>query len=141
MATTDKIFSLELTTQENTLVPLVIQMIEHRDKSKVFSNAEIRKVLKAFGHTVADSTIRRLVNYIRNSGKVELLIANQDGYFVANNIDDIRTWIAMHRGKIKAMGETLNSIETQFDKNMGRLHHGSSGLMGQLSIFDFDNDM
>ena len=43
--------------------------------------------------------------------------------------------------KITAMEETLNSIEAQFEKNMNRLHQGGSGLMGQLSIFDFDNDM
>lgn len=133
---------LDLNTHEkNILLPLVVQIMEHRDtKEKVFSNGKIRNVLKEFGEDISDAQIRKLVFNIRNNGIIELLIANQDGYFVSNNIDDIRAWIARHKGKISAMTKTLESIESQFENNMNRLNQGSSGLMGQLSIFDMADD-
>lgn len=133
---------MDLNTHEkNILLPLVVQIMEHRDtKEKVFSNGKIRNVLKEFGEDISDAQIRKLVFNIRNNGIIDLLIANQDGYFVSNNIDDIRAWIARHKGKISAMTKTLESIESQFENNMNRLSQGSSGLMGQLSIFDFSED-
>lgn len=129
---------LDLTVHEkDVLLPLVIQVMEHRDsKQKVFSNSQIRKILKEMGHEITDSQIRKLIFNIRNNGLIELLIANHDGYFISNNIGDIRYWISRQRGIILAMEKTLHSIEKQFDRNMNRLSNGDSGLMGQLSIFD-----
>jgi hypothetical protein len=123
--------------EKNVLLPLVVQILQHREtKDKVFSNSKIRNVLKEFGEDISDAQIRKLVFNIRNNGIIELLIANQDGYFVANNIEDIRSWINRHKGKMASMQKTLESIESQFERNMSNLHNGESGLIGQLSIFD-----
>lgn len=123
--------------EKNVLLPLVVQILQHREtKDKVFSNSKIRNVLKEFGEDISDAQIRKLVFNIRNNGIIELLIANQDGYFVANNIEDIRSWINRHKGKMASMQKTLESIESQFERNMENLHNGESGLIGQLSIFD-----
>jgi hypothetical protein len=133
---------LELTPHESeVLLPLVVQILQHREtKEKVFSNTKIRNVLKEFGEDISDGQIRKLVFNIRNNSIIELLIANHNGYFVANNIGDIRQWINTHKGKIVAMGKTLDSIEAQFERNVSTLKDGNSGLIGQLSIFDFVND-
>jgi hypothetical protein len=123
--------------EKNVLLPLVVQILQHREtKDKVFSNSKIRNVLKEFGEDISDAQIRKLVFNIRNNGIIELLIANQDGYFVANNIEDIRSWINRHKGKMASMQKTLESIESQFESNMSNLINGESGLIGQLSIFD-----
>jgi hypothetical protein len=123
--------------EKNVLLPLVVQILQHREtKDKVFSNSKIRNVLREFGEDISDAQIRKLVFNIRNNGIIELLIANQDGYFVANNIEDIRSWINRHKGKMASMQKTLESIESQFESNMSNLINGESGLIGQLSIFD-----
>ena len=132
---------LDLTPHEkNVLLPLVVKALQHREtKFNGFSNTEIRNVLKDLGEHTSDGQIRKLIYNIRNNGIIELLIANnQDGYFIANNIQDIRNWIGGHKSKMASMQKTLESIESQFESNMSNLINGESGLIGQLCIFDLE---
>jgi hypothetical protein len=125
--------------EQNVLLPLVLNMLEHRKhKDKVFSNTKIRKVLKEFGEDIGDSQIRKLVFYIRNNDLLDLLIANNDGYYIASNIQDIEKWMEMQKGKISAMYESLAAIQRQMTKHKQALiEGGETHMTGQMSIFDF----
>jgi hypothetical protein len=125
--------------EKNVLLPLVLNMLQHRkDKELVFSNTKIRKVLKEFGQDILDSQIRKLVFYIRNNDLLDLLIANNDGYYIATNIQDIEKWLEMQRGKIAAMHESLSAIQRQMTKHKQALiEGGETHMTGQMSIFDF----
>lgn len=123
--------------EEEVLFPLVVKILSHRPKDKVFSNTKIRKILKEFGEEIADSQIRKIVFNIRHSGTIPLLIANSEGYYTATNIAEVNAWIDTHRGKIQAMQMTLSNIELQFNEYKEKLIAGDSGgLIGQMSIFD-----
>lgn len=128
----------ELTNHERFVIyPLVVQILSHRGKEKVFSNTKIRKILNEFGEDPADTQIRKIAFNIRKSGDIPLLLANTEGYFVASNIAEVNAWIDTHMGKIEAMKSTLFSIEQQFSQNLDRLKKGEDcGLVGQVSIFD-----
>ena len=128
----------ELTIHEREVIyPLVVGVLSHRGKEKVFSNTKIRKILLEFGEEITDTQIRKIAFNIRKSGDVALLLANNEGYFVASNIQEVNAWIHTHRGKIEAMKSTLESIQNQFDENLDRLKKGEDcGLVGQVSIFD-----
>lgn len=123
--------------EEEVLYPLVVKILSHRPKEKVFSNTKIRKILKEFGEDIVDSQIRKIVFNIRHSGVIPLLIANSEGYFVASNIKEVNAWLDTHKGKIEAMQMTLNSIQNQFELRKDKLKGGGDcGLIGQISIFD-----
>jgi hypothetical protein len=128
----------ELTNHERFVIyPLVVQILSHRAKEKVFSNTKIRKILKEFGEEITDTQIRKIAFNIRKTGDITLLLANNEGYFVASNIEEVHAWIATHKGKIETMKETLSYIENQFDENLHKLKSGEDcGLVGQVSIFD-----
>jgi uncharacterized protein YlzI (FlbEa/FlbD family) len=128
----------ELTNHERQVIyPLVLQILSHRGKEKVFSNTKIRKILLEFGEEISDSQIRKIAFNIRKSGDITLLLANNEGYFVASNIEEVNTWIHTHQGKIEAMKSTLESIQNQFSENINKLKRGEDcGLVGQVSIFD-----
>lgn len=129
----------ELSSHEtNVLLPLVLQMLSHRNtKQKVFSNTKIRKVLKEFGEDITDSQIRKIVFHIRNNGLLQLLIANNEGYFISYNRADIEKWIEMQRGKIETMTMTLRAIEAQLAENVRAMVDGEeSEMKGQMNIFD-----
>lgn len=128
----------ELTNHERFVIyPLVVQILSHRAKEKVFSNTKIRKILKEFGEEITDTQIRKIAFNIRKTGDITLLLANNEGYFVASNIEEVNAWIATHKGKIETMKQTLSYIENQFDENLDRLKNGEDcGLVGQVSIFD-----
>jgi uncharacterized protein YlzI (FlbEa/FlbD family) len=128
----------ELTNHERFVIyPLVVQILSHRGKEKVFSNSKIRKILSEFGEEISDMQIRKIAFNIRQSGDITLLLANNEGYFVASNIEEVNTWIKTHKGKIESMKATLYHIENQFENNLDRLKNGDDcGLVGQVSIFD-----
>jgi len=129
----------ELSTHEKeVLMPLVMQMLSHRNtKQKVFSNTKIRKVLKEFGEDINDSQIRKIVFHIRNNDLINMLIANNEGYFVSYNRADVEKWIQMQEGKISAMESTLFSIKRQLESNVKAMIDGeTTEMQGQMSIYD-----
>lgn len=128
----------QLTNHEKQVIyPLVVQILSHRGKEKVFSNTKIRKILLEFGEEITDSQIRKIAFNIRKSGDITLLLANNEGYFVASNFEEVNVWIDTHKGKIEAMQSTLDSIQKQFAENLDKLQKGEDcGLVGQVSIFD-----
>jgi hypothetical protein len=119
------------------LLPLVVQILNHRDKTKVFSNVKIRSLLAEFGEKIEDVQIRKVVFHIRQRNLIPLLIANSDGYFVATTIQEVETWVQMHSSKVHSMLASLSAIEAQFENEKSLLLNGESSLGGQLSIFDY----
>jgi hypothetical protein len=60
----------ELTNHERFVIyPLVVQILSHRGKEKVFSNSKIRNILSEFGEDISDMQIRKIAFNIRQSGK------------------------------------------------------------------------
>lgn len=129
----------ELTIHEREVIyPLVVGVLSHRGKEKVFSNTKIRKILLEFGEEITDTQIRKIAFNIRKKNDIPLLLANSEGYFVGSNIGEVNAWIAMHKGKIESMKATLSYIEDQFEQNKKLLQSGENcGLVGQTSIYDF----
>lgn len=126
------------TKEKETLIPLLVGLLKHRSgKQSVFSNTKLRQTLSDFGYDVADSDIRRFVFYIRNNDVLELLIANQSGYYLANDTTDVKEWMARQEGKIVAMKQTLASIKRQYTESYNNLADGDDSLLaGQLSFFE-----
>jgi len=127
----------KLNPEEQELMPLVVQILNHRTKKNVFSNPEIRQVLAQFGYEKVEApSIRKIVYNIRQQGLTTLLIANSEGYYKATNIQEVESWLQTHKSKIEAMLSTLESIESQFKVERSKLKDGNSELLGQISIFD-----
>jgi|TARA_R110000822_G_scaffold199841_2_gene337502 hypothetical protein len=125
--------------EKETIIPLLKGLLNHRSgKGFVFSNSKLRNVLVEFGFEVSDSDVRKYIFYIRNNDVLELLIANQNGYYMANDTTDVKEWIARQEGKIEAMNLTLSSIRRQYSKSYTKLANGdeSVSLRGQLDIFE-----
>ena len=132
-------FSQLSSHEQNVLLPLVIGIMSHRnDKEKVFSNTKIRRVLKDFGQDINDMQIRKIVFHIRNNHIIPLLLANNEGYYIGTNIQQVNAWIETQEGKIEAMELTLQNIKEQMSEKMTALVNGEANdLTGQMSIFDF----
>jgi capsule polysaccharide export protein KpsE/RkpR len=113
-------------------------MSHRNDREKVFSNTKIRRVLKDFGQDINDMQIRKIVFHIRNNHIIPLLLANNEGYYIGTNIQQVNSWIETQEGKIEAMKMTLQSIKEQMSEKMTALVNGEANDMtGQMSIFDF----
>jgi len=124
--------------EKQTVIPLLKGLLSHRTgEGFVFSNSKLRNVLIEFGYEVSDSDIRRYIFYIRNNDEIELLIANQNGYYIANDTTDVKAWLARQEGKVSAMLMTLESIKRQYNESYKKLLQGdeSVDLKGQLDIW------
>lgn len=123
--------------EEEIIYPLVVGILSHRAKEKVFSNTKIRKILLEFGEEITDAQIRKIVFHIRRNNDITLLLANAEGYFIGSSIEEVNDWIETHEGKIETMKSTLTKIREQFADCKHKLKNGEDcGLTGQMSIFD-----
>jgi len=127
-------------TEKNVLIPLLKNELKGRIGGKKFiSNEDLVSLLNDEGYEeVYDGTIRKLIFHIRNfEDGFDFLIANSEGYFISNNIEEVTNWINIHREKIQVMRITLDSIEKQLRTNVDKLKKGEkANLGGQLSIWD-----
>jgi len=66
--------------------------------------------------SISDAEIRKIINNIRNQDVVLLLLADTQGYFIADNKKQVLDWIDVHKKKIESMQVTLQSIERQLER-------------------------
>lgn len=126
----------KLTQEEEKLLPLVVKILSHRTKKEVFTNFKIRQTLGELGEDIQDSQIRKIVYNIRQRNLIPLLLANNEGYFRATTLEEVRKWIKTHKSKIIHMESSLESIQWQYEMEKDNLKKGNSELVGQMEIFD-----
>jgi len=91
-------FTNELTEDEKKLVPLVINGFKKYTKENPIKSKEIVSKMNEFlaknnyNIKMTDVRLRKLVNYIRSSGK-QPIMANSNGYYVSYDKDEIRQQI------------------------------------------------
>ncbi len=123
--------------EQEVIYPLVVGILSHRAKEKVFSNTKIRKILLEFGEEINDAQIRKIVFHIRRNNDISLLLANTEGYFIGSSVEEVNDWIETHTARIEAMKSTLTKIKEQFADCKHKLKIGENcRLTGQMSIFD-----
>jgi hypothetical protein len=60
------------------------------------------------GTVVADATMRKIIEYIRQHNLVPKLCSNSKGYFVAANSEEWEEWKKSFQQRIKSMQYTLH---------------------------------
>ena len=76
-----------LSDYEQSLLPLFIQGFTTKlGKKNAITNKQICSRMKAIGHDVNDTRIRKIINHIRNNNLVSVLLASSKGYWVSKDI-------------------------------------------------------
>ena len=103
-----------LSDYEQSLVPLFVQGFYTKvGKANAITNKQICKKMKALGHDVNDTRIRKIVNHIRNKNLVPFLLASSKGYWVSNDRKEIVEWIQSMEGRISSMAVVKNAVKSQ----------------------------
>jgi len=79
------------------------------------TNKTIRKRLKGFKIEIADSRIRKIINHLRITGKISLLLASSKGYYVSSDPSEIKEYIISLEERIGAISGVREAITSQFE--------------------------
>ena len=94
--------------------------MDKQGKHKAVKNWWICKCLKYKGYKITEARARKLINHIRINGMVIGLIATSDGYYIADSIDELNSYISSLQGREDAIKAVRVSLEKQRDIMYGK---------------------
>lgn len=104
--------------EKETVVPVIVDELTFRvGKKRGIKNAELRAFLSEKNIKVAESRIRKLVQYIRVTGLVECLMGTNSGYYISDNKEELDKYVESLHQRANATYFTANQIQYQIDKN------------------------
>jgi hypothetical protein len=74
---------------------------------------EMIKAMTASGYKVNGPRVRKIINYIRMHGLVDRLVANNAGYYVSEDEDELRRYAESLRSRAYAIDAIRERIESQ----------------------------
>lgn len=104
-------FTIELNDKEKVIAERIAVGLRHRiGKKNAITNKQIRLKLSAEGHRLADATIRKMVQYIRQHGIVKRVCSTSNGYFVAETDEELNNWITSMKQRGKSILYTVQCV-------------------------------
>ena len=98
-----------LTESELKALPAVVERLKLAvGKDRAVFNDQLRAITG-----LTSARIRKLINYIRCTGQVPCLLANSQGYYIAEKDSEILDYINSLEGREIAIREVRQSIEKQ----------------------------
>src|SRR5688572_13488001 len=116
-----------LTEKEiNTLVPEFVRSFQKRiGKSNAVTSTEIIEGFKIrYNIEISDSTVRKIVNHIRNNNLLPGLVANSSGYYITHDPSEIKRYVESLQGRENAIRKVRESM-------INHLKHLQSRKQGQ----------
>ena len=104
----------DLTDYEKSLLPqFVAGLATKKGKENAITNKEIISALKNRNIVVGEARVRKIINHIRNKGLVEGLVASSRGYYVSNDMEEIKSYILSLTGREEAIRIVREGFEAQ----------------------------
>lgn len=100
---------------EKTLIkPFINGLKTHVGKNNaVTSKKIIVGIQKNLGKKINDARVRKIINHIRREGLVRNLIASSKGYYIENNIYELRQYITSLEQRAQAIQDVANALRKQ----------------------------
>lgn len=99
-----------LTKKEKDLIPFLTSLIcKYNSREKCITNKNIREFCAG---QVEDTRVRKIINYIRINNIIKGLIATSNGYYVSDNINEIKQYSESLRNRVLAIDAVKNCIDS-----------------------------
>lgn len=104
-----------LTPEEKEVVPSLVEILKPRiGKDKAITGSEIATIVyRRRGFRLDGSRLRKMINYIRLTGALELLAASSAGYYIASGPKEAGEYQQSLRDRVVAIRETLTAFTKQ----------------------------
>lgn len=103
-----------LNKKEMMIASLVESLLKNKlGEENAITSKEIISSLSHIGYKVSDTRIRKIINYIRTHNVVPCLMASNIGYYISNNIEEIKGYLISLKGRENAIANVRVSLEAQ----------------------------
>lgn len=100
--------------ESETLLPVIIQGLHSKvGKNRAVTNQYICSTLKQKGYRLDNARLRKIINHIRVNSMVVGLIATSDGYYIAENKNELANYLDSLKGRENAIRVVRESLENQ----------------------------
>ncbi len=108
----------ELTSEELVIADVIKErLLQNIGREMIVSNTRICKVLKAKGYKVTGPRVRKILNYLRTSDRIKMLIANQKGYYITTSIVEMNDYIDSLTDRIRAQEHLKAAMQQQLSEH------------------------
>lgn len=110
-------YTHELTEYEmKAIVPkLQITFVGRIGKGKAISNKQMCNFLSDHGINTSEPRIRKMIHYLRVTGRVKLLMSNSKGYYIAETRTELEEHIKSLRQRISSIVMVADVLAIQSD--------------------------
>ena len=113
-------YTHDLTDYELLLVPKFVQSFSTKvGKVHAVTAKVIEEKMTAAGSKLSGPRIRKIVNYIRNMGLVEGLVATSTGYYISTDLQEVSDYIESlesREGAIRVVREGMENYLRRLKK-------------------------
>lgn len=117
MITTFENITFDFTEVERTeLLPFLEKKLPlNKGKQKITTNKKICAFFKRHGYKVNGARVRKMIQYLRVTGKVPLLIATGKGYYVATKTEEVYKHIQSLKEREASIAATREALQKQLE--------------------------
>lgn len=103
--------------EKTTLLPVMVKCLERKiGKENAVTNAYMCVKMNEKGYEIGESRVRKIINYIRTNWLVPRLMASNAGYYVTNNVNELRAYITSLEGREEAIRAVRKEVEKQLEE-------------------------
>ena len=108
----------ELSGDEKRVLPIIVNGLKNCiGKQKSYSNKKIKgALLEKYNIKLSGPRLRKIIQYIRVKDLVPCLIATSRGYYVSDDMNEVREYCESLQQRINSIKQTKTSIEKQLIK-------------------------
>ncbi len=100
--------------EKNVLLPIFLRNLKHKiGAQNSVKNTTIVKKLRQAGYKISDSRVRKIINHIRVNDLIYGIIATSDGYYIAQNSDEMNSYIVSLENRLSAIDAVLRAMKRQ----------------------------
>jgi hypothetical protein len=106
-----------LTDKELRMVELIVRGLRNKiGKDRAITNPQMVKGLANLGHKTTAPRIRKMIHYIRLTGKVEYLVGTSKGYYITHDKNELRKYVESLEQRIASIDVTVKQMNYQISK-------------------------
>ncbi len=107
--------------EKGVLLPVMVKCLERKiGKGNAVTNAYMCDRMNESGYDVGEARVRKIINYIRINGLVPCLMASSFGYYITNDADELKSYIASLKGREEAIRAVRRAVEEQLEEMMSK---------------------
>ena len=103
--------------EKEVLLPTMVKCLKRKvGKENAVTNAYMCDRMNEKGYEIGEARVRKIINHIRTNNLVPRLMASSCGYYVTNDKNELKSYIASLKGREDAIRAMRNAVEEQLEE-------------------------